>query len=125
MKTLVFSIKSLATALISIIVTGCYVPTNFSFNVPVTNKTNLTSIVCEDWDNIGDNIVKSTCHIDNINQAEKRPVEIRAYDAQGFMIGKAYIGKATIGSKVRINKAMKMERMEAPAVLALETVEIL
>ena len=125
MKISVFSIKANVAVLLGLLASGCYMPNNFSFDVPVTNKTNMTSIVCEDWDKIGENIVKSTCHIDNLNRAESRPVEIRAYDKQGFVIGKAFIGKATIGSKVRINKAMEMERMEAPAIITLETVEVL
>ena len=41
------------------------------------------------------------------------------------MTGKAFIGTATIGSKVRINKAMEMERLEASARMTLETVELL
>lgn len=125
MKMLIVTMKSLATVLLSLLVTGCYMPNNFSFDVPVANKTNITSIFCEDWHKIGDNIVKSTCHIDNLNAAEKKPVEIRAYDRQGFVIGKAFIGKATIGSKVRINKAMEMDRMETPATITLETAEVL
>ena len=109
--------------LITLTLSGCYMPTNFSFDVPIINKTKISSIWCEDWAKIGDNLVKSTCHIDNRNSAEINPVEIRAYDKQGQLIAKASIGKATIGEKVRINKAMVMDRLEAPASMTLEVVK--
>jgi hypothetical protein len=117
--------KTTLSALIMLTLSGCYMPTNFSFDVPITNKTNISSIHCGNWNKISDNMVKSTCHFDNKNSAELKPVEIRAYDKQGFLIGKALVGKATIGEKVRINKAMVMERLEEPSTMTLETVDVM
>jgi len=106
-------------------ISACYNPQNFAFDIPVTNKTRVASIFCNGWDKIGENLVKSTCQIDNLNKTETKDLEIRAYDKQGMIIGSAFIGKATIGEKVRINKAMIMERLETPAQMTLETVEVL
>lgn len=117
--------KKLLLALIILTLSGCYMPTNFSFDVPIDNKTNVTSIHCGNWNKISENMVKSTCHFDNKNSAELKPVEIRAYDKQGFLLGKAMVGKATIGEKIRINKAMVLERLEKPFSMTLETVDVM
>ena len=112
--------KSSMLAALTLSLSGCYVPTNFSYDVPIENNTDVASIFCEDWAKIGDNLVKSTCHIDNQHSAEMKPIEIRAYDKNGFIIGTADLGKSTIGEKIRINKAMIMERLETPARMTLE-----
>ncbi len=112
--------KSAIVISATLLLSGCYNPGNFSFNMPLNNKTNVTSIFCQDWDKIGDDIVKSTCHVDNLNSAETRSLVIRAFDKQGIEIGNAVIGKATIGEKLRINKAMILTKMEKPAEMTLE-----
>ena len=115
--------KIIFALIVSSTLLGCSAPDSGSFELTVDNQTNIKSFSCERWHQIGDNIVKSTCFVDNVDKAEMRPVEIRAYDQQDNLIGSALIGKATIGEKVKINKAMAMTEVAEPARLTLEVVE--
>ena len=108
---------------LTLLLSACYNPSNFSFSLPVTNNTSVTAIACQDWDKIGEDIVKSTCHFDNQNSAETRPLVLRALDADGNELGNAYIGKATIGEKVRLNKAMTMTSMVKPDKIILDAID--
>jgi len=117
--------KKILIISLSLLLSACWVPFQFSFDVPVENKTNVADIRCNTWYKVGESTVKSTCHVDNLDGAEQRALAIRAYDAQGFIIGSAMVGKATIGEKVRINKAMLMSRLEEPASITLEVAESL
>lgn len=91
-----------------------------TFDFPVENKTSLTSIECKPWIQTGSNLYKSTCLVDNLNGNEKRPLKLVAYNETGREIASAYIGKLTIGEKIKVNKAMSFGDETLPAMLVLE-----
>jgi len=98
-----FKIQLLAI-IFTVLLVGC---SDYSdpTQLPVENKTNISSFECGTWYR-NENLYKSTCLVDNISGAEQRPVTIVAYNNRGAVVGEAYIGTATVGMKVKINKAL-------------------
>ncbi len=88
--------------------------------LPLENKTNISHIDCNSWYK-REHLYKARCLIDNADSAETRPIRIVAYNERGAEIGEADIGKATIGLRVKINKAMIIEG--EPHQLVLEVTE--
>lgn len=114
MKNLFLSLGSLLW------LAACSLPDDFSFDVPVENRTKVKSFSCERWFQVSDNSVKSTCDIDNREPAETGSLVILAFDSNGELLGRTQIGKVTIGEKLRLNKGMKMHSMKTPALVTLE-----
>ena len=96
---------------------GCSVN---SFDLPISNKTNLASIECKPWIETGNNLYKSTCLIDNANGNEKRPLELAVYNETGRKIGNAFIGIISAGEKLKLNKAITLEGKSMPATVVLD-----
>ena len=89
-------------------------------NLPLTNKTLIADIDCSEW-YTNESLYKARCLVDNANSAETRDIAIVAYNERGARVGEAHIGKATIGMKVKINKAMVVDGV--PHELVLEVVD--
>lgn len=86
----------------------------------MTNNTRIGNIDCNSWYH-NENMYKSSCFIDNADSAEQRPIRIVAFNDKGAEIGDAFIGRATIGMKVKVNKAMLLQGK--PSTLTLEAVD--
>lgn len=111
-------IKPVAIILTSLFFAGC--SGTDSIDLPITNNTNVSHIECRPWIKQGSNRFTSTCLIDNADGKEKRPLKIAAYDAHGTEIGTAFIGKVTIGQKIRVNKTMPLNGEVMPSSVNLE-----
>jgi len=115
-------LSKLSVIIMALFIYGCSAPPSGTYDLPVLNKTSVSLVQCEKWNRISDKLIKSTCLFDNRNRAETGSLEIRAYDRNHVLIGRAPIGKVTIGEKVRINKAMAVKMDEEPVMMSLEVV---
>ncbi len=111
-------IKPVSVILTSLFFAGC--SGTDSIDLPISNNTKVTHIECKPWIKQGSNRFTSTCLIDNADGNEKRALKIAAYDAHGSEIGTAFIGKVTIGQKIRLNKTMPLNGEVMPSSVNLD-----